>query len=365
MGATNKYALFWYRKKSIRLFVLFLFLISFSWLVVADSSMSLSTHYYYLKPGLSITKPILAYENRLSLDTTIHAKLTVDRVVTDYEGYDSISSASQYQGDLTSDVDTRQEYVIAGSTKISSWEFSTGYLFSSEKDYLSHSLSMSMSKDFNRRNTTLALGYAHNFDSVNGRYMSATKAKNVDNVSLAVTQVLSPVSLIQLGYTFQDNRGFLSTGNRQIVLDNDIRYPEYLPSTRLRQAVGIRFAHWLPSKTALHIGYRRYQDDWELYSNTYEFKAYQAINKQWQIRGEFRLYYQSSVYFMKDAYDGTERFLTSASSLKSFASRLYGLGLSYKPKTLSDTAFQFKFEKYLQDTGVSGNIVMFNAKMVY
>ena len=314
---------------------------------------------------MSITKPILAYENRLSLDTTVHAKLTVDRVVTDYEGYDSISSASQYQGDLTSDVDTRQEYVISGSTKISSWEFSTGYLFSTEKDYLSHSLSMSMSKDFNRRNTTFALGYAHNFDSVNGRYMSAAKEKNVDNISLALTQVLSPVSLIQLGYTFQDNRGFLSTGNRQIVLDNDIRYPEYLPSARLRQAVGIRFAYWLPSKTALHLGYRRYQDDWELNSNTYEFKAYQTINRQWQVRGEMRLYQQSDVYFIKESYDGTERYLTSASSLKSFTSQLYGISLRYKPKVLSDSEFQFKYEQYYQDTGMSGDIVMFNAKMVY
>jgi len=318
-----------------------------------------------MTPGLTITKPILAYENRLSLDTTINAKLTVDRVVTDYEGYDSISSASQYQGDLTSGVDTRQEYVAGGSKIFGDWKFDVGYLLSTEEDYLSHSPSFAVSKDFNQRNTTLALGYAHNFDTVNGRYMPNAKSKNVDNVALAFTQVLSPVSLIQFGYTFQHNRGFLGTGNRQIILKNDLSYSEYLPSSRTRQAVGIRFAHWLPSKTALHVGYRRYQDDWELDSDTFELKVYQTLNKQWQFRGELRLYQQGAVYFIKESYEGNERYLTSASSLKAFSSRIYGFRVSYKPKILRDSEFQIKYERYRQNTGVYGDIVMFNAKVVY
>ena len=366
-----------FRTKKTKYTVLILLLSSLNWTVLAENSdsaentdstestVSLSTHYYSMKPGLTITKPILAYENNLSLDTKISAKLTVDRVATDYEGFDAVSSASQYQGSLESGVDTRQEYVASVSQTLGDWALDVGYLASVEQDYVSNSPSISISKDFNRRNTSLSLGYAHNFDRVNGLYMDDEETKNVDNISTSITQVLSPVSLFQLAYTLQHNRGFLSTGNRQIVLENDVTYSEYLPSTRVRQAVGFRLAYWLKSKTALHFSYRRYQDDWELSSNTFAVKAYQTINSQWQIRGEIRLYDQSKTSFFKNNYDGTEQYLTSASSLNAFSSRLYGIKVSYKPLIFPRSRFEMKYERYSQSTGLFGDIVMMNMEFVY
>ena len=362
--ATNL-SLDYFRQQKIRIATCILLFFGLNWTVLADSTVNLLTHYYSMKPGLTITKPILAYENILSLNTTINAKLTIDRVATNYEGFDAVSSASQYQGSLESGVDTRQEYVAAVSHTLGDWKVGAAYLSSIEQDYLSNSPSINVSKDFNRRNTSLALGYAHNFDRVNGRYMNNEKDKNVDNFSMSATQLLSPVSLVQLAYTLQNNRGFLGTGNRQIVLQNDLTYSEYLPSTRIRQAIGIRFAYWLKSKTALHLAYRRYQDDWELNSNTLEFKAYQTINSQWQIRGELRYYNQSDAFFIKDVYSGTEQYLSSASSLKAFSSHLYGLKIGYKPRLLPQTKFEIKYERYSQSSGLYGDIFMLNMVLVY
>jgi len=323
------------------------------------------THYYSLTPGLTITKPILSYENILSLETTVNAKFTVDRVETDYEGIDALSGASQFTGNLESSVDTRQEYVAGVSHIKGNWIFNAGYLQSIEKDYESYSPSIALSRDFNQRNTTLSMGYAHNFDTVNGRFMDNKKSKNVDNYSLALTQVLSRRSIMQLGYTLQNNEGYLSTGNRQIVLENDLIFDEFLPSNRIRQAMAIRYAHWLATRTALHFSYRYYQDDWDLSSNTFEVKAYQTLNKRWQLRGEMRFYEQSAVEFMKASYTGTEQYLTSSSSLKAFTSRLAGLKLSYTPANLGGSQFQVKYERYSQSSGLEGDIFMLAAELVY
>jgi len=323
------------------------------------------THYYNLKPGLTIIKPILSYENILSLDTTINAKFTVDRVETDYDGIDSISGASQFTGDLESSVDTRQEYVAGVSHVKGNWTFNAGYLQSIEKDYESFSPSIALSRDFNRRNTTLSMGYAHNFDTVNGRFMENKKSKDVDNYSLALTQVLSLSSIMQLGYTLQNNEGYLSTGNRQIILENDLVFDEFLPSSRIRQAVAIRYAHWLATRTALHFSYRYYQDDWDLSSNTFEVKAYQTLSKRLQLRGEMRFYEQSAVEFMKASYTGTEQYLTSSSSLKAFTSRLAGLKLSYTPANLEGSQFHVKYERYSQSRGLEGDVFMLAAELVY
>jgi len=354
-----------YRRRRMRFFAGLLILFSLQWSVFADSSLNVTTHYYSLEPGLTITKPIIAFENDLSLQTTLNARITVDRVETNYDDVDAVSGASQFTGELDSSVDTRQEYVVSASHIVGNWTFSGGYLRSIEKDYKSHSPSVSFSRDFNRRNTTLSAGYAHNFDTVEGRYMSEAESKNVDNFSLALTQVLTPRSLMQVGYTLQANDGFLSTGNRQIKLENDLLFDEFLPSTRTRHAVALRYAHWLPTKTALHAGYRYYQDDWQLTSNTLELKAYQNISKRLQLRAELRFYDQSAVEFMKTSYTGNENYLTSASSLKAFSSKLYGLKLNYSPRNLGNSQFQLKYERYSQSTGLEGDIFMFAGEFVF
>jgi len=354
-----------FRQRSYFLVSVIVFTLAFQWTAIAGSTVTLMTHYYNLTPGLTITKPILSYENRMSLDTTINAKLTVDRVVTDYEGIDSVSGASQHVGELTSSVDTRQEYVVSAAQIIGDWTLSAAYLQSVEKDYLSHAPSIGVAKDFNRRNTTLSMGYAHNFDTVNGQYMDDEEGKDVDNYSVSLTQILSRHSLMQLGYTLQNNEGYLSTGNRQIVLENDLTFDEFLPSTRLRQAIAARYAHWFPTRTAIHFGYRIYQDDWELNSNTLEFKVYQQLSKRLKFRGEVRLYEQTEVEFMKSSYTGTEQYLTSASTLTAFSSQLYGLKLEYSPRSLADSQFQLKYERYEQSRGLTGDIFMLAAELVY
>ena len=340
-------------------------LLIINWKVLADSSLSLVTHYYNMAPGLTITKPILAYEYLPTLDTTVNAKLTVDRVVTDFDSIDAISGASQTQGSLVSETDVRQEYLADISHITGNWTVSSGFLVSLEGDYRSYSPSFAVARDFNQRNTTLSIGYAHNYDSVHGRYMPSSKEKDVDNFAMSLTQILSRNAISQIGFTRQYNEGFLGTGNRQLVLDNDAIYPEYLPSVRTRDAIGFRVAYWFDSDTTLKLSLQTYKDDWELSSNTFNAKLYQRLNSWLSLRGEYRHYSQSNAYFIKNSYTGSEQYLSSASALASFYSDLYGIKMVLKPELTYELKFEFKYEKYRQSKGLTGDIFMLSGQLQY
>ena len=338
--------------------VLSILLVFIQLAAVADSTLSLNTHYYNLHPGLNVIKPSIDYKNELSLDTTLNARLTVDRVHTD--PIDAISSASQTMGETIAKTDIRQEYLAGVSHIMGNWKLGAGFLVSMEEDYRSYSPSLLLSKDFNLRNTTVGFGYAHNFDQVHGQYMEKEQEKNVDNFSLSLTQVLSQSTLMQVGYSHQINDGFLGTGNRKLVLENGLEYDEYLPSYRKRQAQGIRLAQWFSfwdnRETVVHLGYRYYTDDWELTSDTLEVSLYQTLSSYLKIKMEYRFYNQSRAYFAKDTYDGTEKYLTTANSLRAFSSTIKGLNLIYTPKNYDKYQLTLGIESYRQSSGLFGEL---------
>ena len=332
---------------------------------LADSSIDWSTHYYDLSAGLMVIKPSIAYENKMSLDTTINGRFTLDRVRSGGDEFDSISSASQVAGNSVAHTDIRQEYSAGVSHTIKDWKLDVGYVMSLEDDYRSNAPSLSLSKDFNQRNTTLSLGYAHNFDWVNGIYMDEAKDKNVENASVSLSQILTPTSLMQISYTLQYNTGYLATGNRQVLLENELMYDEYLPGTRLRQAIGLRAAKWLANGTVVHGAYRYYRDDWGLDSNTGELRFYQSLGSGFRLRAEYRYYRQDSVDFMRESYTGSEQYLSSASSLRAFSSHLVGLKLTYQPKNLDNIQIHMKYERYSQINGLEGNVLMLSTESLY
>lgn len=318
----------------------------------------LNTHYYDLVPGLTIAKPQIALTNQTTLNTTVNAKFTVDRVESRVSEFDSITGASQKSSDASDYNDTRRE-IVAGVTHLhEDWKIEAGYLHSIEKDYRSNAPSLVVSKDLHQRNTTIGVGYARNFDSVHGSEMPAAKDKTVDNYALTLTQVLAPGTLLQAGYTIQQADGFLGTGNRSVTLLNSNIMSEYLPSERTRQAVGIRLAQWFPTKTAVHLSYRKYQDDWDVASGTYQVLVHQYLSRSWLLRGEARYYDQSAAEFVKDGYEGNERYLTSAISLREFDATLYGIKLEYTPKTDLDWRIKGKWERYSQSSGLHGDVTM-------
>ena len=333
-------------------------------LAIADDYVHAPVHYYDIKPGLTIVKPVFSISRDFTLETNLSVRFTVDHVRTDLSGVDATSGASQYAGaSARSGTDTREEIAIAVAHTASGWKIEPGYALSIEEDYKSQVPSISISRDLFQRNTTLTFGYAHNFDEVMGLYMPVSQNKDVNNYAVSLTQVLTPETIAQIGYNFSDGNGYMGTGNRKVRLESGAEMDEYLPEERDREVIGLRVARWLPTNGSLQLLYRYYTDNWQIDSSTYQVQINQYVTEEILLRGEYRYYDQSDAYFGKDSYTGAESYLTSASSLRAFNSNLYGIKLIYAVKGQKDWNLEAKYERYKQSIDLEANIFMLGIRL--
>ena len=342
--------------------------------VLAEDYVHTPVHYYDINHGLTIAKPVFSISQDVTLDTNLSMRFTVDRVKTEVSGVDAISGATQYVGaSAQGSTDTRKEIAVSVAHVIGEWKIEPGYLLSVEHDYKSHAPSITVSKDFFQRNTTLTMGYAHNFDEVMGVYLEVSEDKNINNYAISLTQVLTSETIAQIGYTFSDGSGYMGTGNRKVRLENDQEMDEFLPEERGREAVGFRIAQWLPTNGSVQFSYRYYTDDWQIDSNTYQVQINQYVADAILVRGEYRYYDQSGAYFVKDSYTGAEKYLTSATSLRAFNADLYGIKLIYAVRGPMDRDrdrdrdwdwdLEAKYERYTQSNDLEANIFMLGIRL--
>ena len=80
---------------------------------------------------------------------------------------------------------------------------------------------------------------------------------------LSVTQTLSPVTTVVLGYQVLHNWGYLQNVYRRANVGNTLAQEEH-PDQRTRHTIHGRLAHFVPeTQTAFHLMYRAYIDSWE------------------------------------------------------------------------------------------------------
>lgn len=341
-------------------------LISFRGLAFSEELVHIQTNYYDIEPGLTIAKSVFSISRDFSLNTNLSMRFTVDHVKTDASGADATSGASQFAGASgRRDTDTREEIAISVGHTIDDWKIEPGYALSTEEDYKSQVPSISISKDFFQRNTTLTMGYSHNFDEIMGRYMPVSKDKDVNNYAISLTQVLTPWTITQVGYTFSDGAGYMGTGNRKVRVENGVEMDEFLPEERNREAIGMRVARWLPTNGSVQLSYRYYTDDWKIDSNTWQVQINQYVTDAILVRGEYRYYNQGKAYFVEDSYTGAEKYLTSAGSLRAFNAGLYGIKLIYAIKSQRDWDLEAKYERYTQSNNIESDIFMLGVRLSF
>ena len=118
------------------------------------------------------------------------------------------------------------------------------FSYSSEHDYLSYGAALNYSLDLNGKNTTLNLGWAHDWDTVlpaRSPFLYSMEHKDTDHVLVGVNQLLGPKTVLTANLTIASARGYLSDPYRGVMFDqsdqfnlNDlILYPEKRPGHRL------------------------------------------------------------------------------------------------------------------------------------
>lgn len=261
------------------------------------------------------------------------------------DGLDAISSASRYNE--AGEVDLTTTY---DGGKRGEWSMRYGVHF--EEPFRSAFAGLGWVGRYFEDNTTVAFNSTWIidwFDYIHplGWSPESQETRLTLSDNLAVTQVLSPTTLLSLSYGITFQSGTLqTTWNSVYIADapttgcpNDVgqspafdcpnREPERFPRTRTRHAPAIMLAQHLPrTRTTLKVGYRFYDDDLELRAHTPQVMLYQWLGRRVYLRGTYRYHWQRGVSFYTVATrtDMSETMpLTADSDLAPFTAHQLGM----------------------------------------
>jgi hypothetical protein len=271
-----------------------------------------------------------------------------------------------------------------------------GISFSTEYDYTHAGANFGLSRDFNKRNTTVSLGLAlarDDLDPVGGApaplaAMSdvgdlsgrgGNESKDVVDLLLGVTQVINEKFLVQFNYSLSDASGYLNDPYKILSVVDPLsgdaigRVPapgaegplheyrfESRPDKRTKHSVFGQGKYWLGGKV-LDMSYRFMTDDWGIDSHTLDTKLNLPIGDASYIEPHIRFYTQTEADFYRVS-------LSAGEPLPPFASADYRLGnfdaitagLKYGWRTSSGNDFAVRLEYYRQDGEVPSGLLIGN-----
>lgn len=237
-----------------------------------------------------------------------------------------------------------------------SMRWNVGFSGSDEYDYLHLGLNARLERDFNRRNTTVFLGAAYGQDEINpvggapiglSPMLGETdgededddegeggngETKDVYDVLVGVTQVLSRRSLLEVAFSYGKSDGYLTDPYKILsVVDPVTGAPvpgpvgsglnlylyEHRPDTRTKQSL---FAEWRYAfdRDSMAVSYRLMDDDWGVTSHTVDARYRWNISENNYLEPHLRYYTQSAADFYRTV-------LFNGAPLPQFASADYRL----------------------------------------
>ncbi|NTV45318.1 MAG: DUF3570 domain-containing protein [Chlorobiales bacterium] len=332
---------------------------------------------YFDNADVNIVYPSLTMSKKVGENTSVRALYQIDMVSaasmkSSFEGVmrsnaaklvdgissasakntkaDAVSSASKLSPSLTDPDDVRHEFVAGVNQVFGYTTVSVNGIYSTEHDYDSKTLALSVSQPFNQKNTVVQLGIVRSWDNIfpDIQQMRATsweKSKDVFSISSGITQVLSPSLIAQLNLSYSNYSGFLSDPYQvvRVVSGNTVNlYNTYHPDNRGRKAIGLRLNYALFELTSLQLGYRYYWDDWDISSHTISLYVQQYFaDKAITLGVGIRRYDQTAAYFFKPTYDmawiNAGNYFTVDSRLNSGYSYEYELSLKFAGSLFKDT----------------------------
>jgi len=207
---------------------------------------------------------------------------------------------------------------------------------SKEHDFASLGLSGSVALDFDRKNTTLSVGLASEFDRINpeggvlfelkpafgaSTLARRSESRRVVDLLLGLTQVMSRGWLVQTSYNFGKASGYHSDPYKVLsiidgstgLITGDQYVVESRPRSRTRHSLNVQ-SKWHLTQDVVDVSYRYYRDDWGLRAHTldarYRFELAGGMSVEPHVR-----------YYRQNAADFYRTWLTEGSDYSSAASQ--------------------------------------------
>ncbi len=219
--------------------------------------------------------------------------------------------------------DVRHAVTVNGGFKPGNYGVQLYGDLSTEHDYLSRTIGGTVLGDFDDKQLTPSLGYAHTWDTV-GRtgvdYDVFSHSFLTEEISAGLTAIMSPTSLVVLGATAMLEHGDQSKPYRYVPLFapgvnppagasvgevNQLRLPakplEQLPLDRQRFSIGARYVTRLGSAT-LRLEERLYDDTWAIKASTTDAKYLMDLSSRLRLWPHVHLHAQTPASFYQRVY---------------------------------------------------------------
>ena len=158
---------------------------------------------------------------------------------------------------------------------------------------------------------------------IHGKRIGRTNRAST-TVSAGVTQILTPTTVANVNYGVTMQRGEMGNTWNSVPIDRGTRGPELLPDERVRHALVVRAAQFLPWNGALHVYYRFYADDWGTVAHSAEAELLQRVSRTVTLGALYRFHRQSGVDFFTTLADPSATLRTSDSDLAPFDAQTVG-----------------------------------------
>jgi hypothetical protein len=289
------------------------------------------TQIYTDSDHTTVVSPLVRISKDAWRGGTLGASFVAD--VVSSASVDVVTNATTHMTDF------RREVSGSLTQRISETTLSGAYIFSNENDYTSHNMALGVAQDLLQKNTTLALGYGYSWNEV-GRSGEANFhcvgqpqgpcLLQVHNIDATWTQVLTPKTLMQAGYSFQYALGYQASPYRFVHTESGVTVPETDPDRRARHAFVLALKRHVASDSALEASYRFYFDDWGVMSHT-AILQYTIDFERVTLRLRERFYYQNGASFFQSQYtDASSPYITADRELSTFFANVAGVKLIFK-----------------------------------
>ncbi|ODB93376.1 hypothetical protein A3194_01390 [Candidatus Thiodiazotropha endoloripes] len=269
-------------------------------------------------------------------------------------------------------------------------EYRTGFgiNFSTEYDYSSLSANANLSRDFNKRNTTLNAGLSVAYDTISPEgdipvglssmvintgqadYRSefnTTRGEGEDNkdtldLIFGLTQVIDRNTIMQVSYAYSDVSGYLTDPYKIVSIVGDDGRPfeyryEQRPDSRNKQSLYWQAKHQFEADI-IDLSYRYFWDDWGITSHTIDVRYRWMLGGRQYLEPHIRYYDQSEADFYR-------RFFIQGESLPDQVSADYRLGsmsaltigMKYGMALSNEQQLSLRLEYYLQSNHNTESVI--------
>lgn len=329
---------------------------------IPENELDARINSYFDNFGVIVVYPQVSFTKKLSDNTGFSLRYLSDVISSasmkswfKVDGVTSASTRNQGGSDNSPD-EWRHEFGGSISQKIADGVFTLNGQYSTEHDYSSKTFSASLSYPFAKKNTVLQTSVLFSFDKVFPQTRTWTKDRDTKSLNIGLTQIFGKNIITQFDASYIEVNGYMLDGYQVVrIINNSSTYQTLEPvepEKRIRRAIGVRTNIGLTKLTTLQLGYRFYQDSWDIQSHTISAAFSRNFSKWFSATLDIRHYTQTKAFFFKPIYTQVEEYMSVDSKLNSGYSDQVMLSMVFKGK--KGAGFPFFSNEKLSLTGSAG-----------